>query len=144
MDVVLFYLCLVLRHLGGTHGCLRLLRDFEHDGHLCISMEVYGENLQAFMKRKGKVKFCIYRVSLFCAVRARFRIRVFGSAILCSAHDEVHRQILGSFLSSPSTHSHMLDDALAGLRAASSGGHWIAACARLRVHAFQANNPHWY
>eukprot|EP00802_Teleaulax_amphioxeia_P001624 Tamp_01626.p1 GENE.Tamp_01626~~Tamp_01626.p1 ORF type:complete len:842 (-),score=141.30 Tamp_01626:2391-4916(-) len=44
----------VLRHLGGTHGCLRLLRDFEHDGHLCISMEMYGENLQAFMKRKGK------------------------------------------------------------------------------------------
>ena len=44
----------VLRHLGGTHGCLRLLRDFEHDGHLCISMEMYGENLQAFMKRKGR------------------------------------------------------------------------------------------
>jgi serine/threonine protein kinase len=44
----------VLRHLGGTHGCLRLLRDFQHDGHLCISMEMYGENLQAYMKRKGK------------------------------------------------------------------------------------------
>jgi len=44
----------VLRHLAGTHGCLRLLRDFEHDGHLCISMEMYGENLQAYMKRKGQ------------------------------------------------------------------------------------------
>ena len=44
----------VLRHLGGTHGCLRLLRDFQHDGHLCISMEMYGENLQSYMKRKGK------------------------------------------------------------------------------------------
>jgi dual-specificity kinase len=41
----------VLRHLGGTHGCLRLLRDFEHDGHLCISAEMYGENLQSYMKR---------------------------------------------------------------------------------------------
>ena len=40
----------VLRHLGGTHGCLRLLRDFEHDGHLCISMEMYGKNLQSFIK----------------------------------------------------------------------------------------------
>jgi hypothetical protein len=56
---VFFCLCSVLRHLGGTHGCLRLLRDFEHDGHLCISMEMYGENLQSFMKRKGKVNSSI-------------------------------------------------------------------------------------
>ena len=56
---VFFCLCSVLRHLGGTHGCLRLLRDFEHDGHLCISMEMYGENLQSFMKRKGKVNCSI-------------------------------------------------------------------------------------
>ena len=46
----------VLRHLGGTHGCLRLLRDFEHDGHLCISMEMYGKNLQSFIKSRGKVR----------------------------------------------------------------------------------------
>jgi serine/threonine protein kinase len=44
----------VLGHLGGTHGCLRLLRDFQHDGHLCLSMERYGENIQAYMQRKGK------------------------------------------------------------------------------------------
>lgn len=68
---VFFCLCSVLRHLGGTHGCLRLLRDFEHDGHLCISMEMYGENLQSFMKRKGQVNSSIRWVPMVEIVKER-------------------------------------------------------------------------
>jgi len=36
-----------------------------------------------------------------------------------------------------------LGNTIEALRAASSGKHWITACARLRVYAFQANHPHW-
>ncbi|EKX31268.1 hypothetical protein GUITHDRAFT_91235 [Guillardia theta CCMP2712] len=44
----------VLRYLGGTHGLVKLLRDFVHDGHICMSLEMYGDNIQHYMRRNKK------------------------------------------------------------------------------------------
>ncbi len=40
----------VLLQLQGQHGCVRLLRHFEYQGHICMSFELLGPNLYEIMR----------------------------------------------------------------------------------------------
>jgi serine/threonine protein kinase len=44
----------VLRHLQGKRGLVRILRDFEFRGHICISMEMCGQNVKEAMDQGRK------------------------------------------------------------------------------------------
>lgn len=40
----------VLLQLQGQSGCVRLLRHFEYNGHICMSFELLGPNLYEIMR----------------------------------------------------------------------------------------------
>ena len=40
----------VLSELEGQHGCVRLLRHFEYQSHICMSFELLGPNLYEIMR----------------------------------------------------------------------------------------------
>lgn len=44
----------VLRHVQGKKGLVRILRDFEFRGHICISMEMCGQNVKEAMEQGRK------------------------------------------------------------------------------------------
>ncbi len=45
----------VLRDLGGRHGTVQLLHDFEHARHVCMAFEVLGDSLHdALLARGGR------------------------------------------------------------------------------------------
>eukprot|EP00286_Rhodomonas_abbreviata_P001968 CAMPEP_0181291424 /NCGR_PEP_ID=MMETSP1101-20121128/1959_1 /TAXON_ID=46948 /ORGANISM="Rhodomonas abbreviata, Strain Caron Lab Isolate" /LENGTH=897 /DNA_ID=CAMNT_0023395813 /DNA_START=244 /DNA_END=2938 /DNA_ORIENTATION=+ len=44
----------ILRDLAGRHGTLKLLRDFEHQGHVCMTFELLGDHLSDYLQRMGK------------------------------------------------------------------------------------------
>ena len=43
----------VLRDLGGRHGTVLLLRDFEHARHMCMAFEALGASLHDAMLARG-------------------------------------------------------------------------------------------
>jgi len=46
----------ILRDLDGRFGTLKLLRSFEHHGHICMSFELLGDHLSEVIKTKGPFK----------------------------------------------------------------------------------------
>ena len=44
----------ILHEVDGHPGCVKLLRDFEHDGHVCMTFELLGENIWANVCRNRK------------------------------------------------------------------------------------------
>jgi len=44
----------ILRDLGGKHGTLKLLRDFEHLGHVCMTFELLGDHLSDVLQKMGR------------------------------------------------------------------------------------------
>ena len=41
----------ILGILDGLHGTVRMLRAFQHQGHVCISFELLGESLFGYLER---------------------------------------------------------------------------------------------
>ena len=41
----------ILRELDGRCGTLKLLREFDHDGHVCMSFELLGDHLSDLLKQ---------------------------------------------------------------------------------------------
>ena len=44
----------ILRELDGRFGTLKLLREFDHLGHVCMSFELLGDHLSDVLKQNGK------------------------------------------------------------------------------------------
>jgi len=44
----------ILRELDGRFGTLKLLREFDHFGHVCMSFELLGDHLSDVLKQNGK------------------------------------------------------------------------------------------
>ena len=42
----------VLETLRGEHGCVRMLRHFEHHSHVCLAFELLGPNLYELMRAR--------------------------------------------------------------------------------------------
>ena len=41
----------ILKVLDGQCGTVKLLRSFEHDGHICMSFDLLGEGVKSVLKR---------------------------------------------------------------------------------------------
>mmetsp|Transcript_34653 Transcript_34653/g.80997 ORF Transcript_34653/g.80997 Transcript_34653/m.80997 type:complete len:708 (-) Transcript_34653:130-2253(-) len=44
----------ILRELDGRSQTLKLLRDFEHTGHICMTFELLGDHLSEVLRRNGR------------------------------------------------------------------------------------------
>ena len=43
----------ILKDLDGHCGTLKMLRSFEHDGHMCMSFDLLGESVKSILKRSA-------------------------------------------------------------------------------------------
>ena len=76
----------VLLQLQGQHGCVRLLRHFEYQGHICMSFELLGPNLYEIMRA------CNFRPFPLAHVR-RIAAQVIESLCLVHGRSIVHTDV---------------------------------------------------
>jgi len=76
----------VLLQLEGHHGCVRLLRHFEYQGHICMSFELLGPNLYEIMRA------CSFRPFSLAHVR-RIGAQVLESLCLVHGRSIVHTDV---------------------------------------------------
>ena len=72
----------VLLQLQGHHGCVRLLRHFEYQGHICMSFELLGPNLYEIMRACNFRPFALGHVRRIAAQVMEALCLVHGRSIV--------------------------------------------------------------
>ena len=72
----------VFLQLQGQHGCVRLLRHFEYQGHICMSFELLGPNLYEIMRACSFRPFPLAHVRRIAAQVVESLCLVHGRAIV--------------------------------------------------------------
>jgi serine/threonine protein kinase len=60
----------ILRELGGRCGTVKILRDFEHQGHICMTFELLGDHLSQILHKHGAFKLDTIRDVAFQLLQA--------------------------------------------------------------------------
>ncbi|EKX51012.1 hypothetical protein GUITHDRAFT_66680, partial [Guillardia theta CCMP2712] len=54
----------LLQQLRGQHGCVRLLRHFDYQGHICLAFELLGPNVYEIMRAMNFRPFNCHEIKL--------------------------------------------------------------------------------